>query len=366
MTSGEARPQLGNAYAALYRDVIECAFNQRASDIHFLPTADGVDVIFRVFGAMGDPWRRIGAEHRHGFLNEVKRLANMSIAVSGRAQDSRVSYPSLNLELRASLTPTHHGEKIVMRLLRQDQEFSLEALDIEARSKKDFKAALGSKSGVVLISGPTGSGKTTTLYRAVSSLDRRRMNIITIEDPVEYVLPGITQIGVTAKLSFANALRAVLRQDPDVILVGEIRDEETADLCFKAASTGHLVLSTIHANSSVEVVQRLLGLEIETYLLKSCLRFSVAQRIVGKICEHCSLPDENGAGYRIKGPGCSKCRDGFSGLVPIFEYMDKEQIGAYAAEDFAGAVSPKISLAEAFEAKARSGVVDVRGTHEVS
>jgi len=274
----------------------------------------------------------------------------------------------MKLELRASLAPTHYGEKIVMRLLDQSRTFSMDTLAIEDDAKANFSASLRAKSGVVLISGPTGSGKTTTLYTAVSSLDREKLNIITIEDPVEYTLAGISQIGVGSKLSFANALRAVLRQDPDVILVGEIRDEETADLCFKAASTGHLVLSTIHANSSVEVVQRLLGLGIEKYLLSSCLHFSVAQRVVGKLCPACSRPvsETADANYRTAGSGCERCRDGLNGMVPIFEYMDKDQIAAYAAEGFAGTIRPKVSLSKAFDVKARRGLVDVRGAYDLA
>ena len=357
----DASLKTGGAYVGLYRDAVESAHKQKASDIHFTPTEGGIDVIYRVFGVMRKPWVSLGIEHRQSLINELKRLANMSIAVSGTTQDSRVSYPSMNLELRASLAPTHYGEKIVMRLLDQSKTFSLENLALEQEAGSDFHAALQSKSGVVLISGPTGSGKTTTLYGAVASLDRARLNVVTIEDPVEYTLPGITQMGVSSKMSFASALRAVLRQDPDVILVGEIRDEETADLCFKAASTGHLVLSTIHANSSAEVVQRLLGLGVERHLIATCLRFSAAQRVVGKLCPVCSQPAAGADGpNRITGPGCDQCNEGLVGLVPIFEYMDKEDIAAFAANGFSEAVRPKVSLGESLDAKARLGLVDAR------
>lgn len=368
LTTSDAVRLSGGAYAAVYRDAVAAAHQLKASDIHFLPTAGGLEIIFRIFGAMGEPWIRLGIEHRQGFINELKRLTNMAIAVSGKAQDARVSYPRMQLELRASLVPTHYGEKVVMRLLDQRRSFSMEALDIDAEAKDDFQASLKAKSGVVLISGPTGSGKTTTLYTAVSSLDRKRLNIVTIEDPVEYTMPGITQIGVSSKLSFGGALRAILRQDPDVILVGEIRDEETANLCFKAASTGHLVLSTIHANSSVEVIQRLLGLGVERYLLASCLRFSVAQRVVGRLCPACSMPapGQAGAGRRVAGLGCDQCRNGLVGLVPIFEYMDRPQLEAYAVDGFAVPARPKVSLLEAFERKAEEGLIDIRGKDEVA
>src|SRR5262249_10285131 len=152
--------------------------------------------------------------------------------VSGKAQDSRVSFPELNLDLRVSLVPSLYGENIVMRLLDLSRSFSMDKFQVDSATKAGFVSALGLKNGVILISGTTGSGTTTTLYTAVSSLDLRRLNVMTIEEPIEYVITGITQIGVDRKLSFANALRAILRQDPDVILVGEIRDEETANLCF--------------------------------------------------------------------------------------------------------------------------------------
>ena len=364
------------AYGSLYRDAVHAARRQKASDIHIKPTADGVEICFRVLGQMSEPWKTLAADHRQAFINEVKRLANLSIAVSGKAQDSRVSYPSLDLDLRVNLIPSLYGEKIVMRLLDLSRSFKMDDLRIQERAKEDFLGALKSKSGVVLISGPTGSGKTTTLYTAVSSLDRKKLNILTVEDPVEYTIPGITQIGINRKLSFANALRAILRQDPDVILVGEVRDEETADLCFKAASTGHLVLSTIHANGSVEVVQRLLGLGVEKHLLASCLRFSAAQRIVRQLCPACSMvaPSEKvperesdvcRSQFRVVGSGCDRCRDGYVGLLPVLEYMDTSEIQNYAANGFTGVASPKVSLKEAFYAFARHGLVDVTEVHEI-
>jgi type IV pilus assembly protein PilB len=364
------------AYTALYRDAIRAAHAQKASDIHVKPTVNGVEIAFRVHGTMSEPWKTLSSEHRQSFLNEVKRLTNLSIAISGKAQDSRVSYPSLNLDLRVNLIPSLYGEKVVMRLLDLSRSFSMEKLQIDQRAKDDFSSVLRLKNGVVLISGPTGSGKTTTLYTAVSSLDRKKLNILTVEDPIEYTIPGITQIGINRKLSFASALRAILRQDPDVILVGEVRDEETADLCFKAASTGHLVLSTVHANGSVEVVQRLLGLGVEKYLLTSCLRFSAAQRIVRQLCPACSIEaplekipkresDVQQGTFRIVGSGCQGCREGYIGLLPILEYMGTSEIQDYAANGFSGVASPKVSLKEAFYAFARRGIVDVTEVHEI-
>jgi type IV pilus assembly protein PilB len=365
-----------SAYTALYHDAIREAHQAKASDIHIKPTADGVDIIFRVLGTMQRPWQRLSLEHRQPFINEAKRLSNLSIAVSGEAQDSRLSCPDLNIDLRVSLTPSHYGEKIVMRRLDRNRSFSMENLAIASSAKSDFIQALRSENGVILISGPTGSGKTTTLYTAVSSLDREKLNVLTVEDPVEYTLPGITQIGINKKLSFASALRAILRQDPDVILLGEIRDEETADLCFKAASTGHLVLSTVHANGAVEVVQRLLGLGVEKYLLKTCLRFSAAQRIARKLCPSCSscVPideisycngSDQGANFRTVGQGCEHCRNGYVDLLPILEYLGPKEIACYADSDFTGEIAPRVSLKKAFYDNAVCGLVDVRELDEI-
>lgn len=364
-----------SAYARLFRDAVFAAYRAKASDLHIKPTRDGVEICFRVLGQMTAPWKQLALQHRLAFINEAKKLSNLSIAMSGKAQDSRVSFPDLNLDLRVNLIPSLYGEKIVLRLLDLRRSFAMQDLHMQDRAKADLSAALQAASGVILISGPTGSGKTTTLYTAVSSLDRNKLNILTVEDPVEYTIPGITQIGINHKLSFDNALRAILRQDPDVILVGEIRDRETAELCFKAASTGHLVLSTIHANSSVEVVHRLLGLGVERYLIASCLRFSAAQRMVRQICTKCSrsandseIPQRENevehANFRVAGPGCASCRDGYIGLLPIVEYLASSEITTFAANHFEGPVRPRITLQEAFSHHARQGLVDIREAYE--
>ena len=204
-------------------------------------------------------------------------------------------------------------------------------------AKKAVRKALTAENGVCLITGPTGSGKTTLLYSALAALDRRGLNIVSIEDPVEYTFPGITQIQVSPRLSFADSLRAILRQDPDVILVGEVRDRETAELCFQAAATGHLVLSTLHANSAVDVTRRLQGLGLSLDTINSSLRFSSAQRLLPQICSRCSEPvtDESvaplvrpmldGATFRRRSVGCSSCRNGLTGMVPILEYINWQE-----------------------------------------
>ncbi len=374
-------------YTSLFRDTILAARKLGASDIHIQPSRDGLDIRFRVNGDMST-WKTLSLEHRRSFINEVKRLTNLSIAISGRAQDGRTSFKSWQLDLRASLLPSQYGEKIVLRLLDLTRNFDLSSLGFDPETHNDLLQALQSKNGVIIISGPTGSGKTTTLYTLLCALDRSTRNIITLEDPIEYGIEGLTQVQVSPKLTFAEALRSVLRQDPDVILVGEIRDAETADLCIKAASTGHLVLSTLHANGAAEVVGRLINLGIDPYMLKSVLRFTSAQRLVKRLCPSCSVPGASDAGklfekdsglklragagidYRKREPkGCPQCLAGIKGRVPVLEYMRAQQIKSYL-ESFLEApqtVQPQltVSLQEACLRRAEKGEVDYNDVFEI-
>lgn len=319
-----------NPYDSLFRDVLLRAKEQKASDVHIQPERDGVQVRFRIHGEL-IPFKWIPEIHKVIFLQEAKRLSQCSIGISGRAQDARFSIQELALDVRVNLIPSLFGEKLVFRLLDQTRQFSLEAMGLEISAKAAIEKALGCGDGVCLITGPTGSGKTTLLYSALEALNRQAMNIVTIEDPVEYTFPGITQVQVSQRLTFADSLRAMLRQDPDVILVGEVRDRETAELCFQAASTGHLVLSTLHANDSKEVVRRLQGLGVERDAIQSCLRFSSAQRLLPKLCPHCSqtvsndtLPSIGGEtpSYRRRSQGCGRCDRGLVGMVPVLEHID--------------------------------------------
>jgi len=319
-----------NPYSNLFEDLLRKAKDQRASDIHIQPERDGVQVRFRVNGEL-IPFKWIPEIHKVIFLQEAKRLSNCSIGISGRAQDARFSFRELALDVRVNLIPSLFGEKLVFRLLDQARQFDLDTIGLELSAKAAIEKALGYGDGVCLITGPTGSGKTTLLYSALAALNREAMNIVTIEDPIEYTFPGITQVQVSQRLTFGDSLRAMLRQDPDVILVGEVRDRETAELCFQAASTGHLVLSTLHANDSKEVVRRLQGLGVENDAIKSCLRFSSAQRLLPKICPHCSEPVSDPAlptshnemrMYRKRSAGCGSCKRGLVGMVPVLEHID--------------------------------------------
>lgn len=319
-------------YTSLFRDTILTAKAMGASDIHIQPSREGVDIRLRVNGDMLT-WKQLGQDHRRSLINEVKRLTGLSIAISGKAQDGRISYQAWQLDLRASLLPSQWGEKIVLRLLDLTRKFELSELGFDPGTHQDLIQALSAKNGVLIISGPTGSGKTTTLYTLLCALDRYAKNIITLEDPIEYGIPGLTQVQITKKLSFADALRSVLRQDPDIILVGEIRDAETADLCIKAAATGHFVLSTLHANGAGEVISRLMNLGVDPHMLKSVLRFSAAQRLVKKLCAKCSHPLETASPYKKRNPlGCESCHQGITGRLPILEYMKASQIIEYLSD----------------------------------
>ena len=351
-------------YSALFFDFLSYARGEGASDIHIQPSMDSIELRLRINGDMRT-WKNLDLAHKQSFTNEVKKLTGLSIAICGRAQDGRASFPEMKLDLRASLLPTQYGEKIVLRLLDLSRIFSIDAIDFPASTKADLHKELESESGILLISGPTGSGKTTTLYSVLNSLDKNRLNIITVEDPVEYSFVGLTQVQVSKKLSFADALRSILRQDPDVILVGEIRDTETAELAMKAALTGHLVLSTVHANNSVEVLSRLLTLNVDPYLIRSCLKFSGAQRLLKTLCPRCSTPPSkeilekigNAISLTRPGPfdvdalrvhnstGCEKCFEGYVKRVATLEYLTQEEIKNWPG-DLASLeqVAPKCSL----------------------
>lgn len=374
-------------YTSLFRDTVLAAQSLKASDIHIQPVRDGIVIRFRVNGDML-VWKELSLEHQRPFINEVKRLTNLSIAMSGRAQDGRASFKAWNLDLRASLLPSQYGEKIVLRLLDASRNFCLDALGFDEKTLRDLRDALKAKNGVILISGPTGSGKTTTLYTLLCALDRTARNIVTLEDPIEYGIEGLTQVQVSRKISFAEALRSVLRQDPDVILVGEIRDAETADLCIKAASTGHLVLSTLHANGAAEVIGRLINLGVDPFMVRSVLRFSAAQRLIQRLCPKCSIPctgEERSQickellesiGSRVvistdakllqrNERGCDDCRRGIIGRIPALEYMRAPQISGYLASQKSDPPHLTQTLKESCLNLVQKGEVDYREVFEM-
>jgi len=373
---------INSPFVELYQSAVRAAFKVNASDIHIEATRTGVDIRFRVYGEMQPVWKTVDLEHKASFLAAVKAATNLEIGVSGKAQDSRCNVPGLPLDLRVSLLPTLFGETIVLRLLDSTREFSLSQLQVPSYTVKRLRRAINEPNGVVLVSGPTGSGKTTTLFSLLGEIDRSRKKIITLEDPVEYVMPGISQVRVNPKVSFSDALRAVLRQDPDVILVGEIRDEETAALAFRAAATGHLVLSTVHANNAREVISRIQNLGVDHDSICSNLRLSAAQRLVPKLCSHCSMPAHEEfieeaskvAGFtfdecdnlRIRcDGGCPHCEGGVVGRLPVIEYLGDEDVEA-VINDEEDLSFLSLNLTNATLDLACEGLIDVREVIYVS
>lgn len=277
--------------ARIVSTVLDYAMKSKASDVHIEPLEDRTRVRFRIDGVLRE---RLSLPKRvHGsVVSRVKILSDMKIDEKRIPQDGRFAFESSKeaVDLRVSTLPTNHGEKVVMRLLRKSTKvLTLEELGFTGTALRSFKEMIEKPNGIILITGPTGSGKTTTLRTALTMINKIDINISTLEDPVEYSIPGVnqSQINPKAGFTFANGLRALLRQDPDVIMVGEIRDKETMDLAIQAALTGHLVFSTLHTNSAAAALPRLLDMGAEPFLLASTIRIVVAQRLVRGVAEDC-------------------------------------------------------------------------------
>jgi type IV pilus assembly protein PilB len=271
-----------NGTPALLDEIIKKAVELQASDIHLEPREEYLRVRYRVDGLLQDG-APLHKSKQASLISRVKVLVNLDIAESRLPQDGRTNLK--HIDIRVSSIPTLHGEKVVMRLLnRSHVNLSLEELGMEKDILALYRKMISKRAGIILVTGPTGSGKTTTLYSTLSALNSKEINIMTIEDPVEYQLPGINQIQVNPKagLTFARGLRSILRQDPDVIMVGEIRDLETAKTAVQAALTGHLVLSTLHTNDAPSAVARLVDMGIEKYLVEASVVGVVAQRLARK------------------------------------------------------------------------------------
>lgn len=319
------------------------AIKQRASDIHFEPRESHLRVRYRVDGVLYEqpsPPRHMVA----GLVSRLKVMAHMDIAERRLPQDgmTRVRIGGRECDIRVSTVPVAAGERVVLRLLDKDNALlPMVALGMASVCRQAFGRLIRESTGMVIVCGPTGSGKTTTLYAALGLLDASRQNILTVEDPIEYRLDDVGQIQVKPKigLTFATGLRHILRQDPDVVLVGETRDLETAEIAIRAALTGHLVLTTLHTNDAPGAVVRLLDMGIDAYLVASCVRGVLAQRLVRTLCQACrravTLDDELArrlcgdislAGSAIFEPvGCECCRDGFRGRTGLFELMPVDE-----------------------------------------
>ena len=277
----------GKGTPSLLDEIIRQAVEVRASDIHLEPREEYLRPRYRVDGLLQDG-PPIHKSKQASLISRVKVLVNLDIAESRLPQDGRTNLKigKNHLDVRVSTIPTLHGEKVVMRLLnRSHAHLSLKELGMEKDDLDLYRKMISKRNGLILVTGPTGSGKTTTLYATLSSLNSKEVNIMTIEDPVEYQLPGINQIQVNPKagLIFARGLRSILRQDPDIIMVGEIRDLETAKIAIQSAMTGHLVLSTLHTNDAPSAVNRLVDMGIERYLIEASVIGVVAQRLARKM-----------------------------------------------------------------------------------
>ena len=320
--------------------IFQESIKERATDIHIEPMEKQVYVRIRIDGVlqtiMTPPITSLS-----GLVTRIKILSNLNIAEKRLPQDGRFSVksPGKDIDIRVSILPTVYGEKVVMRLLdKTGFDFNLTSLGFPKQNLGTFKKVITQPYGMVVVSGPTGSGKSTSLYAALKEIKSERTNITTVEDPVEYQLDGVNQVQVFEDigLTFGSTLRSILRQDPDVLLIGEIRDGETADIAVKFALTGHLVFSTVHANDAPGTITRLLDIGIAPFLVGSCLNLVMAQRLVRRICKNCKneyapadeelalvgLDSSKVSGPLFKGEGCAECRNtGYKGRLAIFEMI---------------------------------------------
>ncbi len=315
----------------LVNQLFHQAITDRATDIHFEVQRDGVVVRRRIDGMLHDTAvpREISRFYP-AIVSRIKLMARLNIVERRMPQDgrARVRIGRSEYDLRVSVVPALHGEDIVIRILPTTMLFSLEQLGFSPRHRARLEELLKQPHGILFVTGPTGSGKSTTLYACLSRLNTRDRKIITIEDPVEYELPGITQTQVNPKidLTFARALRSMLRHDPDIMMVGEVRDRETADVTIQTALTGHLVFSTLHTNDAASAAVRLIDMGIDPYLVTSTVRAFIAQRLVRVICPACRERIPGSASASFRGRGCAQCsQTGYSGRVAIGEILPMER-----------------------------------------
>jgi general secretion pathway protein E len=318
------------------------AIEKRASDIHIEPLPEKLRIRYRIDGVLYDTLTPPKSYHA-AIVSRIKVMSGLNIAERRLPQDGRFNIKSgeKEIDIRVSVIPVAGGERVVLRLLDRASLFSLEDLGLDEEMYTTVDELIHLSNGIILVTGPTGSGKTTTLYAALSRINSPDKNIITVEDPIEYQLPGIAQIQVKPEinLTFANGLRSILRHDPDIIMVGEMRDLDTTEIAVRASLTGHLVFSTLHTNDTAGAITRLIDIGIEPYLLTSSVRAIIAQRLVRRICPHCKIEynldketemiELEKLGIKIeelpkklyRGKGCSYCNEGYWGRVGIFEIL---------------------------------------------
>ena len=339
--------ELSNVHSApvvkLVNSIISQAILMKSSDIHIEPFEKSIRVRIRIDGDLQEIMTFSRRSHM-AIVTRIKIMGKMDIAERRIPQDGRIEteIDGKEIDMRISTLPTVYGEKVVIRLLDRDGfDFNKEDLGFSEHDLDTFNKIIKQPYGIVLVTGPTGSGKTTTLYAVLKDINKEEKNIITVEDPVEYKLHGINQVQVNVKagLTFASGLRSILRQDPDIIMIGEIRDSETAEIAIRAAITGHLVLSTLHTNDTASTVVRLVDMGIEPYLVSSSVVGIVSQRLVKRLCPSCKTAYEaseeckralglnNGRSMTLYKPnGCNKCIKGYRGRIPVHEvmYIDRD------------------------------------------
>jgi type IV pilus assembly protein PilB len=310
----------------LSKQILTDAIHRYASDIHLETYEHGCRVRFRLDGML-HVIAQFDTTLADGVLSCLKVLAQLDIAIKRMPQDGRLTFRTpqgFHKDCRVSTCPTVFGEKMVIRLLDQGMDMrSIDELGLSDQQKNSLLRAIEKPQGLILVTGPTGSGKTITLYTLLMLLNKTHRNISTIEDPIEIHMAGINQTAVNAKtgLTFAHVLRALLRQDPDVIMIGEIRDQETAEMAIRAAQTGHLVLSTLHTNNSAEAITRLQHMGIKPFYLSAALTLIVAQRLVRKLCQYCRTLENK----TVSANGCHHCTNGYQGRIGIFEVLPIDQ-----------------------------------------
>lgn len=350
----------------LVNSIVGQAIKMNASDIHIEPFESSVRVRYRIDGDLQEIMRFSIKSHM-AIVTRVKIMGKMDIAERRIPQDGRVEteLEGKEIDMRISTLPTVYGEKIVIRLLdRNGFSFSKEDLGFEDRELKIFNKIIKQPYGIILVTGPTGSGKSTTLYTILKDLNDEEKNIITVEDPVEYKLEGINQVQVNNKsgLTFAKGLRSILRQDPDIIMIGEIRDSETAEISVRASITGHLVLSTLHTNDTASTIVRLIDMGIEPYLVSTSIIGIISQRLVKRLCPSCKTSYESSSQEKkilglnpedkvtlYKSVGCNKCIKGYRGRVAIHEIMDIDK-------DIRKLIDNRASTDELKEASIKNGM----------
>jgi len=374
----------GRSLTELLHEVLSTAIQQRASDIHFEPGQTTYRIRLRIDGVLhAQPLLPCAIAAQ--ITARLKVLASLDIAEKRLPQDGQIDYQDGEhlASFRVSTLPCRYGEKLVLRLQQQDkQSFDIDALGMPAEEAARFHRALASPQGLILITGPTGSGKTLSLYSALAILNQVHRNICTVEDPIEIPFSGLnqTQLHTKAGLTYSTLLRALLRQDPDVIMIGEIRDHETADIAVKASQTGHLVLSTLHTHSTIGTLMRLEQLNIPREVLTSSLRLIVTQRLVRKLCLHCrqqsEIPSERPLSavplslsyWQAK--GCPRCYSGYYGRTALFEVLPvSETLGTLITQGQSAAeledIARKSGMTTLFENGCRAAALGITSLEEV-